>query len=443
MAFLRQKTTLSTADHLARQHLLISDALSLTILFAITVALALITNTLYQSYASHQSFLSRRWRARGESSLHHGDAQAAVYALHSALALTPGDPTIEMELAESLAAAGRLQEAAAYFNTLAESQPGAGIIRLQLARLAVREGKAPQALEDYRRAINGDWEGNGALRRREVRLEMIGFLLSTGRSQQARNELLVAASNAPVGDATVLLNIAQLMEKAQAPADALSLYKSLLSHHPSLFAALEGAGRIAFEAGHYAEAVPYLKRAVNAPEVAHLPDSQAEKLRDMLSQSQHLLLLYPSLQLSLHDRDLRILTGRNIAHARLTSCLAAQAAKNQPAVSANPPAIQPQESHNSLASLARRFVHHPAKAASTPPIPSPGDKLQDLTARWNKLPAKITLSSLANQPELASTQIQLIYDTEIVTAEVCGPPTDEDDALLLKIAQAPNAVDEQ
>lgn len=443
MAFRREKTTLSPADHLARQHLLVSDALSLTILFAIIVALALITNTLYQSYASHQSFLSRRWRARGESSLRRGDPQAAVYALHSALALAPGDPAIEMDLAESLAAAGRLQEAAAYFNTLAESQPGAGIIRLQLARLAVREGKASQALEDYRRAINGDWEGNGALRRREVRLEMIGFLLSTGRSEQARNELLVAASNAPVGDTPVLLNIARLMEKAQAPADALALYKSLLSHHPSLFPALEGAGRIAFETGHYAQAVPYLERAVNASEVAHLPGGQAEKLRDMLSQSQHLLLLYPSLQLSLHDRDLRILTGRNIAHARLTSCLATQTAKSQPAVSANPPASQPQDNHNPLASLARRFGHHSAKPASTPPTPSPADKLQGLNARWNQLPAKITLSDLANQPELASTQIQLIYDTEIVTAQVCGSPTDEDDALLLKIAKSPNTVDQE
>jgi hypothetical protein len=58
------------------------------------------------------------------------------------------------------------------------------------------------------------------------------------------------------------------------------------------------------------------------------------------------------------------------------------------------------------------------------------------------LPAKVSLTALENDPDLAQTQIQLIYDTEMVTQEVCGPPAG-DDALLLKIAQAPNQVEEE
>jgi hypothetical protein len=68
--------------------------------------------------------------------------------------------------------------------------------------------------------------------------------------------------------------------------------------------------------------------------------------------------------------------------------------------------------------------------------------LQGLVERWQKLPSKVTLAQLEKDPELAETQIQLVYDTELVTQQVCGAPTG-DDALLLKIAQAPNQVEEE
>jgi hypothetical protein len=58
------------------------------------------------------------------------------------------------------------------------------------------------------------------------------------------------------------------------------------------------------------------------------------------------------------------------------------------------------------------------------------------------LPPKVSSAELTKDPELAETQIQLIYDTELITQQVCGAPTG-DDALLLKIAQAPNQVEEE
>jgi hypothetical protein len=65
-----------------------------------------------------------------------------------------------------------------------------------------------------------------------------------------------------------------------------------------------------------------------------------------------------------------------------------------------------------------------------------------LLERWRRLPAKISLVELEKDSELAQTQIQLIYDTELITQQVCGAPTG-DDALLLKIAQGPNQVEEE
>ena len=54
----------------------------------------------------------------------------------------------------------------------------------------------------------------------------------------------------------------------------------------------------------------------------------------------------------------------------------------------------------------------------------------------------ISLANLENDPDLAQSLMQLIYDTETITQQVCGAPTG-DDALLLKIAQAPDQVEEE
>ena len=131
--------------------------------------------------------------------------------------------------------------------------------------------------------------------------------------------------------------------------------------------------------------------------------------------------------------------------ARLAQCTQERSqapAKDSAAASAPAPAVASQGS-NPLQSLESRFTGHPTaptpnQAAAPPPV----DPLQALAERWQQLPAKITLRDLEKDPDLAQTQIQLIYDTELITQQVCGAPAG-DDALLLKIAQAPNQVEEE
>ena len=73
---------------------------------------------------------------------------------------------------------------------------------------------------------------------------------------------------------------------------------------------------------------------------------------------------------------------------------------------------------------------------------APVDPLAALTQKWQQLPVKISARDLEKDPELTQAQIQLIYDTELVTQQVCGAPSG-DDALLLRIAQPPNQVEEE
>jgi tetratricopeptide (TPR) repeat protein len=442
MSFFAVKSPLTASDRIERRRLILSDGLALITLFATTALLAVLTNYLYQSYASHQVELANRWLERGEQAMRGGKPQVAIDALSSALAYAPGQRTIQIQLAEALASAGRLQEASVYFNALLETQQGDGLINLQLARIAARQSNDGQAIEDYQRAIYGSWEGDGYVRRRSVRLELINYLISRGRLDQARNELLVASGNAPDDDISLQLDIARTMEQAQDPSDALNLYKKILRHHASLREALEGAGRTAFQLGHYLQAKRYLAHALEGPGVDQEAPAAIEQRRDRLAEATRLLQLYPSSRVGLGERSNRILEDRKLAMARLAECTQDKAAAKDSAVA---PQSQPgtKPSSNPLASLASRFSRHTTPPTQSQPAAAPPvDPLQALTERWQQLPPKISVTALEKDPELTQTQIQLIYDTEIVTQAVCGAPSG-DDALLLRIAQAPNQVEQE
>jgi tetratricopeptide (TPR) repeat protein len=444
MSFFALKSPLTASDRVERRRLIFADTLSLVTLFAITALLAVLTNYLYQSYASHQIELANRWLERGEQALREGKPQAAIDALSSALAYAPSQRSTEIKLAEALASAGRIQEATVYFNALLETQQGNGLINLQLARLAARQGNESQAIEEYQKAIYGNWEGDGYVRRREVRFELINYLIAHQRLDQARSELLVASGNAPEDDISVQLEIARTMEQAQDPGDALHLYKTILRRHPSLREALDGAGRTALQIGRYLEAKRYLGRALEGPGVDQEPAPVIEQSRDSLNEATRLLLLYPSSRLNPRERSARVLTDRKLAMARLAECM--QTKSSAPAPPSAPAGVSPSKKSNipnPLQSLASHFTRHPSESTGSPAAaPPPVDPLQALADRWHQLPVRLSLADLEKDPELAQTQIQLIYDTETVTQQVCGAPAG-DDALLLRIAQAPNQVEEE
>ncbi len=436
MALLHHRTPLTSAERLAKRHLALQDTLALVTLFFITAVLAVLTFLLFQSYSQHEKDLAARWLRRGETALRAGKPIPAINALRSALAFAPGDRGIQIELAEALAKAGRLQEATAYFNSLWESEPGNGMINLQLARLAARTGRIQDALHYYGASQYGTWEGDGVVRRREVRLELVHFLLAHNRFGEARDELLVAAGNANDDEIGSRLLMAGLLEDAHAPADALHLYREIAAHHATSFAALQGAGRTAFLLGHYRTAQQYLERALtNIP--ASAPTSASAKAaapaaatdvgvtdaaatdREQLAEATRLLDLYPWGLLPPRTRALRVLDARAIVRKHLRACLPA----GDPVGGATTP-------NNASAA--------PKNEAT---LNTPPDALSAVVARWHDEPRRLTLADLLADPDREAAELDLVYSTEIALNAACGTPTG-DDALLLRIAQAPDAVEQ-
>lgn len=393
MAATELHAPLSAEERAEKHKLILRDSVALFSLVLITAALTVVTYSLFASFNRHRDALARRWQANGEREMALGHPAQAVQALRSALEYGPGRRDIEIELASALAAAGRDREATAYFNSLLDTEPGNGLIHLDLARIAAREGNAPLAVEHYQRALDGTWQGDGYVRRRTVRLEMAGYLISRKEYSRAQTELRTASGNAP-NDPKIQLQIAGMMEQAQDPYDALGIYLAQMRHRDAPVEAFEGAGRTAYALGRMATAREALARAVDHKGFAAQPRDTRKAVRQMLADATRILDLYPDPDLNVRTLAGRVLNDAKTARARLAGC--------------------------------------PANTNAAAQIAS-------LNNQWSQIPAKLSIRALERNPQLEQTTIGLVYQTEQQTAQFCGAPSG-DDALLLKIAQAPWAV---
>jgi tetratricopeptide (TPR) repeat protein len=403
MESLKSQSILTSEERIQKRKLVVRDTVALLTLLAVTIALFIATLFLFRSFSALRATLGQRWLERGEAALRGSHPGSAVEDLRSALAYSPGQRNIEIELAEALAAAGRTQEATSYFNTLWEAEPGSGIINLQLARLAVRQGNQPDALVHYHASIYGNWEGDGTVRRREVRLELINYLISVQRFPQARSELLIASGNAP-DDPELKLQIAALMEKAADPGSASQIYKSILLHQSRNLTALKGAARTAFALGNFVQSRDYVERALANPTEESDSAQERQDLRDLLEQSVQILLLYPSPALTVRAQAERVLRDRNLVYERLRDC--GIPLPGQPANDATPPL------------------------------------LAEAVKNWESLPAfaNLTVPGLESDPDLRQQVMKRVYETERAADKSCDAATGEN-ALLSKIAANPGAVE--
>ncbi len=384
--------TVQTDQYLiAKRRLIVRDAVTFFTLILITAVLFAITLFLFRSFAAHRQDLAQRWSERGRAGISAGHPDQAIVALRTALAYAPDDRSYELLLAQALGDAGHLEESYNYFLGLWDAEPGNGFINLRLARLAAKKNDTHATINYYRAAIDGTWEGDGTIRRREVRIEMARYLIAHGDNGNARAELLIAEGNNP-SDFDFALVVAELLHKAGAPGDALNVYRKVLAKQPDNAAALADAGRLEYDTGNYGEAYSLLKRA------GREGGDVGPEVEAMEAAAKRIVALTPSKDLPNVERVGRILKDREIAKTRLDKCNAQLSAANG--------------------------------------LPS---ALQTLELRWTGKEGTIGRAALLKDPVEQDAAVMLIFDTETQTSQTCEAPT-SDDALLLLLARSPQTV---
>lgn len=382
-----------------RHRLLFRDTVTFLTLTAFTVVLFSVTLVLFRSFAAHQHGLARRWSERGRADLAGGHPEQAVTSLRTALTYAPGERSYELLLAQALGDAGHAEESYTYFTGLWDRTPGDGLINLRLARLSATKGDREDAVNFYRAAIYGTWPGDAILRRQQVRLELAQYLIAQKQFAPAREELLIAGSNAghnPELDRRVSV----LLVSAGDPRQALGYDLKALADQPTDANTAIAAARLSNQLGDTVQALRLTDRAVRLlgearPETSTTTAAMGE-LRALRSELDRLQALDPAESLPSAERTRRLLSDAAIARQRLAACI----------------------------------------SSTTPPAGAagPASPLTDLTMQWAALQPTLTQRTLSRNHDAQDTVLRLMDSTETVTTSSCGAPTG-DDALLLRLAR--------
>lgn len=372
---------------------MLRDSITFMSLLLVTAVLFAITLFLFRSFSTHRQELAQRWSDRGRAAIRSGHPEQAIVALRTALSYAPDERPYELMLAQALGDAGHLEESYNYFQGLWETTPGDGFINLRLARLAAKKSDVQGAINYYRSAIYGTWEGDGTVRRREVRLELAQYLIAQHDVSAARSELIIAGGNNP-NDAAFALTLADRMQQAGAPKDALRYYEKVIAMEPGNVAALEGAGRLRYEQGDFEEAHRLLEQAAHQAEAPGEIKTLNPEIEAMRRNAERIVALAPSRRLPEGERVDRILMLRDMAKRRFDGCMA----------------------------------QAPAPTGAESP-------LQALSAEWTSQEAAIGRKALLKDPAEQDALVKLVADTEVQTNESCGAPTG-DDALVLLLAKS-------
>jgi tetratricopeptide (TPR) repeat protein len=371
------------------------DGVAFLILTAFTGVLFAVTLFLFRSFSSHRDDLAEEASDAGKAALAQHRPHDAIASLREALSYAPNDREDKLLLAQALGEDGRIEEASNYFLNLRESEPGDGVINLQLARLARQRNQRQEAIDFYRASIYGDWKGEGDVHRRAVRLELAEYLIEQKDLQEAQSELLLVTSNArSISDAGLDNILADAFLRAGDSPNALKLYQKAMIDAPRDPLAYEKAGRVAYRQGDYAHAREWLEHGLR--ESAGNPGSAADPEGDtatLLKNSESLLVLSPALAANRSDRIAREVHNRATAKLRLDACI--------------------------------------KKDAATEQIPA---AMQALVARWTATAQTTTREALLRDATNEDELNGLVADTEALTAQICGPPQG-DDAMLLILAQ--------
>jgi tetratricopeptide (TPR) repeat protein len=372
--------------------MMLRDSVTLLVLVLATVALYAITSFLFRTFSAHRAALAKEYAASGRALLSANQPDQAIDALRVSLSYDPDDTANHLLFAEALARAHHTEEATNYFVSLRDAQPADGFINLQLARLARERHDPRQAVDYYRDASLGNWQNDGISARRQVQLELAAYLIQNGDLGAARSEILVAAANAPETPG-LDMTFGDLLQQANDPGGALAFYRKAATLDRHSFAALYKAGTVAYRLGSYADAAGLLSLALKQTSASQRDTPEVARATELEASARRILSLSLADDLPPRERVDHLRSAAAIAKMRVADCAAHLG-------SATPP---PQ-----LLALVSQW--QAASRFTTQRIPLDDTNDQDAVAH-------------------------LIFNSEIQTARLCGPPSG-DDALLLLLAHA-------
>ena len=259
--------------------------------------------------------IARIWYEKGRAYMASSKIEKAIEAFRRSIAGTRYNQKYALALADALTAGNHDAEAQQSLLRLRESDPDNAEINIYLARLASKRGETSDAVRYYQNALYGRWTGSQIdVRRRQLRVELIHFLLGHQERNLAISELLILETELP-NAAISWIETAKLFIEAEDLQHALKDYSAASRLDSHNVEALTGAGETSFQLGDYIKAKQYLRASLNL-------DPQSEKTSQLLSLTDMVLADDPlAPHLTAAERQGRLMPDFERSLQRLESCL--------------------------------------------------------------------------------------------------------------------------
>jgi len=248
----------------------------------------------------------------GQTLLAQGDNAKAIDRINDAIEIDRTNRDYFRTLAQAQLANGKTAEAEKTATDLLNTDPTDGQASLLMARTLTREGRYPEAISYFHRAVYGHWDQNQQASRRNARFQLIDLLAQRNSKEELLAELL--AVQATPQDAKARLQMGELFLQAGSPPRAMDVFRGILHDPTTSAAAYQGMGEGEFAQANYRAAQRYFQTAVRlAPE-----DATARHRLDICDQ---LLELDPMLRgLSADERFRRSLKLVELTLAEYSQC---------------------------------------------------------------------------------------------------------------------------
>jgi Flp pilus assembly protein TadD len=296
------------ADALIHREVLQIGVLMLIAVVSFFVTRAVAANNREQTFRDAEA-----WYARGQQLMAEGRIEDAVASLRRASVRNRYERKYALALARALSQKGDTEAARAALLTLREASAEDPEVNLALARLASQRKDVTEALRFYHNTLYAPWTADAAAERREVRFELIDFLLQHDQAGRALSELLAASADLP-DEAAAHVRVGQLFARAGDARHALEQYERALHLAPADPVALAGAGTSAFSLGDFQLARSYLHRAPDDIDDV----TRTREVVDLVLSSDPLARRVGSV-----ERRRRVAASLDYLDQRLTACIAA------------------------------------------------------------------------------------------------------------------------
>ena len=199
---------------------------------------------------SESAVESARLFAEARVLMERGDNVDAIERIRDALSFERTNRFYQQALAQAQLAAGKTADAEATLNGLLQSDPTDGQANLIMGRVLAKEGRFPEAISYFHRAIYGHWEQDAAQSRLRARFELIDLLARRDSKEDLLAELLPVQDQVP-RDLQTRARMGRLFLRAGSPTRAADIFRGMVQEAPGRAEGYAGLGEAEFAQADY------------------------------------------------------------------------------------------------------------------------------------------------------------------------------------------------